>query len=153
MTEEKELGRARTSMSAAEFLDSNVLVYAFDKRDPKKQRRARDLVENGLLGHAVVSTQVLAEFAATLIHKFVPPVPMNEVLAILDVLFPFKIVRIDASTVRRAVETRVTYGVHLYDGMIIAAAESAGCSRIWSEDLNSGQQYFGVSVQNPFTTS
>jgi predicted nucleic acid-binding protein len=52
--------------------------------------------------------------------------------------------------VRRAVEVRATYGLHFYDGMMVAAAERAGCARIWSEDLNSGQVYFGVRVENPF---
>jgi len=56
----------------------------------------------------------------------------------------------DAELVRRAVEARSSYGVHFYDGMIIAAAERAGCARIWSEDFNEGQKYFGVTVANPF---
>ncbi len=52
--------------------------------------------------------------------------------------------------VRRAVEVHDRYGVHFYDSLIIAAAERAGCECIWSEDLNAGQKYFGVTVQNPF---
>jgi predicted nucleic acid-binding protein len=52
--------------------------------------------------------------------------------------------------VRRAVEAKETYGIHFYDGMIVAAAERAGSERIWSEDLNPGQKYFGVAVANPF---
>ena len=52
--------------------------------------------------------------------------------------------------VRRAVEVQGRYGLHFYDSLIVAAAERAGCERIWSEDLNSGQKYFGISVQNPF---
>jgi len=58
--------------------------------------------------------------------------------------------RPDGDIVRRAVEARASYGLHFYDGMIVAAAERAGCDRIWSEDLNPGQRYFGVSVTNPF---
>ena len=42
------------------------------------------------------------------------------------------------------------YGLHFYDGMIVAAAERGGCGRIWSEDLNPGHKYFGVAVENPF---
>jgi predicted nucleic acid-binding protein len=34
--------------------------------------------------------------------------------------------------------------------MILAAAEQAGCTKIWSEDLNPGQVYFGIKVENPF---
>ena len=52
--------------------------------------------------------------------------------------------------VRRAVEAHVAYGIRFYNGMIVAAAERGGCPRIWSEDLNPGQKYFGVTVTNPF---
>jgi len=48
------------------------------------------------------------------------------------------------------VQARAQYGVYFYDGMILAAAERGGCQRIWSEDLNAGQQYFGCVVENPF---
>ena len=56
----------------------------------------------------------------------------------------------DEGTVRRSVEAHAIYGLHFYDGMIVAAAERGGCKRIWSEDLNSGQKYFGIVVENPF---
>jgi predicted nucleic acid-binding protein len=48
------------------------------------------------------------------------------------------------------VDVRAKYGVHFYDGMIVAAAERGGCGRIWSVDLNTGQKYFGIAVENPF---
>jgi len=46
----------------------------------------------------------------------------------------------------RAVEAHAVYGIHFYDGTIVAAAERGGCETIWSEDLNAGQKYFGVTV-------
>jgi predicted nucleic acid-binding protein len=55
-----------------------------------------------------------------------------------------------AGLVRRAVEAHQTYGIHLFDGMVVASAERAGCTGIYSEDLNHGQTYFGVEVVNPF---
>ncbi len=137
-------------MSAPEFLDTNVLVYAYDAGNPKKQRVAQDLVRRAVAGEIVISSQVLAEFAATLLHKLSPATSPEDVLALLDALGPIKIVAADAEIVRRAVEARASYGLHFYDGMIVAAAERAGCGRIWSEDLNSGQKYFGVTVSNPF---
>jgi predicted nucleic acid-binding protein len=42
------------------------------------------------------------------------------------------------------------YGIHFYDGMIVAAAERGACQRIWSEDFNPGQLYFGIRAENPF---
>ena len=136
-------------MPAPDFLDSNVLVYAYDVSDSRKQHLAQDLVRKAIAGESVISTQVLAEFAATLLHKLSPPVPPDDVLAILNALGPIRLVA-DGDIVRRAVEARASYGLHFYDGMIVAAAERAGCGRIWSEDLNAGQRYFGVTVANPF---
>ncbi|MFZ0287213.1 MAG: PIN domain-containing protein [Terriglobales bacterium] len=137
-------------MSVPDFLDSNVLVYAYDLSDSTKQKIAQGLVEQAVLGEAIASPQVLAEFAATLLHKLSPPARPEAVTTILDALAPIKLIPLDAGVVRRAVEAHATYGVHFYDGMILAAAERAGCERIWSEDLSPGQKYFGVTVANPF---
>ena len=98
----------------------------------------------------MISTQVLAEFAVVLLHKVSPTAQPEDVVTILDALDPIQVVIPDAGIVRRAIEARAEYGVHFYDGMILAAAERGGCSRVWSEDLNSGQEYFGITVKNPF---
>jgi predicted nucleic acid-binding protein len=107
-------------------------------------------VRRALAGEIVISTQVLAEYAATLLHKMSPAAPPEDVAALLDALGPIGVVVPDGDLVRRAVEARGAYGIHFYNGLIVAAAERAGCERLWSEDLNSGQQYFGVTVENPF---
>ena len=136
---------------SVDFLDTNVLVYAYDVTDPKKQKIAQDLINRALAGEISISTQVLAEFATTLLHKLSPSARSEDVIAILDTFAPIKVVLPDEGVVRRAVEARAAYGIHFYDGMIVAAAERAGCKRIWSEDLNAGKKYFGVAVQDPFS--
>ena len=138
-------------MSAPEFLDTNVLVHAYDVSDPVKQGIAQRLVSRAVAGEIVASTQVLAEFATTLLHKLSPPVPVEDVITLLDTLGPMRLIAVDGGLVRRAVEARVRYGLHFWDCMIVAAAERAGCERLLSEDLNTGQSYFGVTVANPFT--
>jgi predicted nucleic acid-binding protein len=137
-------------MPAPEFLDTNVLVYAYDSGDARKRQIAQNLIRRALTGDIVFSTQVLAEFSATLLQKVSPAVKPGEVAALLDALGPIKLVALDGDVVRRAVEARAKYGVHFCDGMILAAAERGGCTRIWSEDMNSGQKYFGIPVENPF---
>ena len=139
-------------MPGPDFLDTNILVYAYDTSDRRKQRVAREIVRNAVTGNGdiVISSQVLGEFASTLLYRVSPRVRPARLLAVLDALSPIPLVSLDGDSVRRAVEACAAYGIHFYDGMIVAAAESAGCSRIWSEDLNPGQQYFGVSVENPF---
>jgi predicted nucleic acid-binding protein len=93
---------------------------------------------------------VLAELSATLLHKASPPLRPEQVGAILEAIAPIPLVTPDHELVRRAIEAKAEYGIHFYDGMIVAAAERAGCARIWSEDLNPGQAYFGIRVENPF---
>jgi len=137
-------------MPAPDFLDTNVLVYAYDASVPAKQTVAQELVRKAIAGEIVISNQVLGEFAATMLHKVSPPARPEDVIAVLDVLAPIKLVVPDGGIVRRAVEARSAYGLHFYDGMIVAAAERAKCERIWSEDLNAGQEFFGVMVVNPF---
>jgi len=137
-------------MRGRDFLDTNVLVYAHDLSDLGKQRIAREIVRKAVVGEFTVSTQVLAEFASTLLHKLQPPLSIDDVTLALDGLGPIPLVLPDGDMVRRAVEARAAYGLHFYDGMIVAAAERAGSEKIWSEDLNAGQKYFGVTVVNPF---
>jgi predicted nucleic acid-binding protein len=136
-------------MSGPEFLDTNVVVYAFESKDPIKQEVARDLVRQAM-SNGFVSTQVLAELCATLFHKRKPPALPEEVATILDSLAPMRVIVPDAKLVRRAVVARAEYGLHFYDAMIVAAAERGRCRRIWSEDLSHGQQYFAMEVRNPF---
>ncbi|PYV77504.1 MAG: hypothetical protein DMG97_01580 [Acidobacteria bacterium] len=85
-----------------------------------------------------------------MLHKVSRAVSPADVVALLDTFAPIKVILPDEGIVRRAVEARAAYGIHFYDGMIVAAAERAGCERIWTEDLNAGQKYFGVLVENPF---
>jgi len=137
-------------MSAAEFLDTNVLVYAYDQSDPRKQKIARGLVLRAVAGEIAASSQVLGEFASTMLHKASPPVKPSDLGALLDTLGPIYLIPLDGDTVLRAVKAHAQYGLHFYDGLIIATAERGGCERIWSEDLNAGQEYFGVRIENPF---
>jgi predicted nucleic acid-binding protein len=137
-------------MSAPEFLDTNVVIYAYDPDDPRKQQIAQNLMKRGGLGDLVISTQVLSELAVTLLHKMRPRARVEDVTALLNILYPFRLIVPDAELVRRAVAVHAAYGVHFYDGMIVAAAERGGCRRIWSEDLSAGQEYFGITVENPF---
>ena len=136
-------------MSAAEFLDTNVLLYAYDHGALQKQSIAREFVRRAAVGEHVISVQVLAEFSATLLHRFKVPMTPAMMISILDSLSTVRVVLLDEELVRRAVEAHVQYSVHFYDGMILAA-QRASCPRILSEDLNAGKEYFGIKVEKPF---
>ena len=137
-------------MSGPDFLDTNIFVYAYTPGDVRKQKIAQGIVAKALSGEGVASVQVMGEFAATLLHKVARPLSPEEVLIALDALGALRLVHPDHGMVRRAVDARAAYGIHLYDGLIVAAAERGGCRRILSEDLNAGQKYFQIPVENPF---
>jgi predicted nucleic acid-binding protein len=137
-------------MSEIDFIDSNILVYAYEPLQHTKQLKAQELVRRALKGEVITSTQVLSEFASTLLHKSRPLTPAETVLGMLESLSSIRVVVPDQEIVRRAVEAHERYGLHFWDGMIVAAAERGGCGKIWSEDMNAGQKYFGVVVENPF---
>lgn len=137
-------------MPAPDFLDTNVLVYAYDATAPERRQIAQELVRRALAGEMQTSSQVIGEFVSTLLHKLTPPIKPTHMLTILDALEPIKAVAVDVEMIRRAIEAKASFGIHFYDGLIIASAERAGSTRIWSEDLNPGQKYFGIRVENPF---
>jgi predicted nucleic acid-binding protein len=137
-------------MTADEFLDTNIVLYAFDDSEPRKQSIAQELLRKAVRTECVISVQVLSEICNTILRKLAVSHSIDLLREILDQLEPVPTVSPDERTLRRAVDCRERYGLHFYDGMIIAAAERAGCKKIWSEDLNAGQEYFGVKVENPF---
>ncbi len=132
------------------FLDTNILIYAYDPLNPAKQAVAWDLLRVASLGGNAISTQVVTEFSAALLHKKGVKIEAAHVAQLVEELWPIPLVATDAKLIARAIEAHRIYGVHFYDGLIIAAAERGRCVRIWSEDLNAGQKYFGIEVVNPF---
>jgi predicted nucleic acid-binding protein len=137
-------------MTVPESMDSNIVLHAYDPNDARKQKIAQQLLKKGLAGRCCVSVQLLAEVSATLLHKVTPAATNEAVEVILDLRGPIPTISPDGDTVRRAVETCSRYGVHFYDGMMLATAEQAGCTKIWPEDLKAGQVYSGIKVENPF---
>jgi predicted nucleic acid-binding protein len=137
-------------MTASEFLDTNIVLYAFDDSEPGKQSLAQELLRKAVRAECVISVQVLSEICSTILRKLVVGHPIDLLRQILDQLESVPTVSPDERMVRRALDCHERYGLNFYDGMIIAAAERAGCRKVWSEDLNAGQEYFGVKVENPF---
>ncbi len=136
-------------MNERDFLDTNVLVYLLDVANPRKHGIAKELVARATAGELAISTQVLAELASTLTQKYSSMFSNQDILLILDSLRPVHLIRPDFEMVRRAVEAHEAFGIHFYDGMIVAAAERAGSKKIYSEDLNA-KKYFGIEVVDPF---
>jgi predicted nucleic acid-binding protein len=130
------------------FLDTNIVVYAFDGADPAKQRTAIEVLETG--DRLVVSTQVLLETWWVLTSRLAEPLDEDHASKIIDELGALPVVSTDPELVRRAIETGRRFEIAVWDALIIEAARVSGCRRILSEDLQSGQDFAGVMVENPF---
>ena len=141
-------------MSDKVFFDSNVPIYAYDTRDPIKQSQAQALLLAATQSQtAVLSAQVLGEFFVVVTKKIPQPLTSSEAAEAIAELGAMEVMPLDFALVQRAIATREKYGTSYWDSLIISAAERAGCVRIFSEDLNSGQFYHGIEVQNPFQLS
>lgn len=130
------------------FLDSNVLVYAGDEGSPEKQAIARAIMaEHG--GFATVSTQVLQEYFVVATRKMgVAPLSAKEVVN--ATCATLEVITVDSGIISRAIDGSILWQISFWDALILAAAESAACAAVLSEDLNAGQRYGSVEVRNPF---
>lgn len=139
-------------MSGKVFIDSNIIVYAYDSHDPLKQAHAQVCITSALEEETGrLSVQVLGEFFVVVTRRIKNPLSVPEAEKVVAILAALPVTPIDLSLVRRAIETQKEYGISYWDALIIAAAERADCARVLSEDLNAGQIYNNVLVVNPFS--
>ena len=140
-------------MSDKIFLDTNIIVYAYDTHEPQKQREAQILLTTGIEEESVViSVQVLGEFFNVITRRIKQPMSPDEAQEIIASLSVLSIEDIDLSMVNRAISIHKGFRISYWDALIVATAERAKCTKILSEDLNHGQIYNGILVSNPFKT-
>jgi predicted nucleic acid-binding protein len=143
-----DTGLARIFMSDRIFLDTNILVYAQDAGYPDEQRKSREIIARlAGSGDGVISTQVMQEFFVAVTRKLgVGPLVVKGILKTFSV---FEVVQVSAPLIHEAVDCSILNQLSFRDSLILAAAASAGCSTIFSEDLASDQTILGVRIQNP----
>ena len=143
--------RTATTTGSRDFFDANVLVYAHDPRDPRKQAIAQRLLADAMANDTgALSAQVLGEFFNTATRRLPNRLSVEETMPVIEQVSVMPVVALDLELVHRAVNTCQRYQTSYWDALIIAAAERADCTRIFSEDLNAGQHYNGIPLVNPF---
>ena len=130
------------------FLDTNILVYANDHRDRQKQVKATKLVAE-CIGEqrGVISTQVLQEYASVASYKL--HLDTETVTRRLLQFESMEVVQLTPGLIRRALELHARHRIHFWDASILAAAELARCTRLWSEDFAAGSVFGLLRVENP----
>ena len=139
--------------SPDDFIDSNVLVYLFDETDLEKYHRARVLV-NRLVDDksGCISYQVVQETLNVITTKL--GISHRRVVEFMDeTLAPLWQIDPSSELYLRALELRERYGFSFYDSLIVAAALEAGCTRLYTEDMQHGQQIHGLTIENPFISA
>lgn len=136
-----------------EFADTNVLLYAIssDPKEQKKATRANEILSQKDLG---LSVQVLQEFYVQATHASrANRLTHEQAIGIVDSLRLFPTQETTVAMVLAAMSTRQRFNISYWDAAILEAARALGCEVVLSEDLNDGQDYAGVRVENPFSAS
>ena len=135
--------------SPSRFVDTNVLLYAYDLESPQKRMRAKGIVEEGWksLGQLVISVQVLQELEVNLERKKVSRGEIHQLIYDLSV---WPVVDNTLMILKMALSEQVRWKLSLWDAMILAAARSVGAREWVTEDFSHGQNYDGVRAVNPF---
>ncbi len=135
-----------------EFVDTNILVYAYDHTAGPKHESARGIMDRLWdNGEGVLSTQVLQEFYVAVTRKIPQPIASRRAREIIADLGTWTVATLEVPEILSASEISDRYRVNFWDGLILAAAQKEDAEILWSEDLNDGQNYGGVVVRNPFS--
>ncbi len=126
------------------FLDTNILIHEFSE-DPSKAA----VSENVIRGGGVISVQVLNEFVSTGIRKL-----GLSWTVIRDILGEYRqeltVVPLTVDVHLRGLDVAERYRLNVYDGMIVAAAQLAGCAVLYSEDMHDGLVIDQLTIRNPY---
>jgi predicted nucleic acid-binding protein len=139
-------------MTDRAFLDTNILVYLFDSRAPAKQRLAGNLVQRLASEQAVrvISAQVLQEAYSALTRKL--DFDGAETQSVLQMMVDsgFIVESLDVPLIWRGAARSINDKLSFWDGLIVESARTAQCTVLYTEDLQNGRTFDGLTVRNPF---
>jgi predicted nucleic acid-binding protein len=135
------------------FVDTNVLVYAFEKGgSPRKETAKRLVTELMDTDRLRLSTQVLQELFVILTRKAAVHCTGEEALGVLEDLAAWPLTVVDFPVIRAAAGLAGKASLSFWDSLVVISAAKSGSAVLYTEDLNDGQEILGVRVTNPFTS-
>jgi predicted nucleic acid-binding protein len=136
-------------MKKRAFLDTNLFVYADDKRDKRKQAKATELIQElHRSGLAVVSVQVMQEYFNAATRKL--GVDASIAQRKIELMAGMNVVRIEAAEVITAIELHRLSRISFWDALILHAARLGGAEVLYTEDMQDGWRLGKLKVVNPF---
>ena len=139
-------------MTSRVLVDTNVLVYAYDRSEPEKQHRALEVLDRlAVTSVGVISTQVLAEFFVAITRRIAAPLSVAEAYErVENYLQAWDVLDVTGMIVLEATRGVREYRFNFWDAQIWATARLNQIPVVFSEDFNSGQVTEGVRFVNPF---
>ena len=139
--------------ASREFVDTNVLVYAFDSSAGLKRTAATTLLERlWQNGTGCLSVQVLQEFFVAVTRRVAHPISNAEAADRIREFAAWRVFSPTVDDVLAAIDLQKQAHLSFWDAMVVRAASESRCDTLWTEDLNDGQTIQGVHVRNPFSS-
>jgi predicted nucleic acid-binding protein len=133
------------------FVDTNVLVYAYDRSaGVKRDIAGRILAELWVSGKGVLSVQVLQEFYVTITKKVKKPLGLAEARETTEDFLKWEVVANDGESILRAIAVQERHRLSFWDALIVQAALRSGANVLLTEDLGDGVVIEGLKITNPF---
>jgi predicted nucleic acid-binding protein len=133
------------------FVDTNVLAYAHDISETRRQPIARALLDTLWTSRTgLLSTQVLQEFYVVATRKFDPPMSRRAAREIVALYGTWPVVQVDVALILTASQLEERHKLSFWDALVVEAARVAGAARLVTEDLQHGRRIGGVRIENPF---
>lgn len=133
------------------FIDTNILVYAYDMDAGVKHLKAKKLMqEYWETEDGVISTQVLQEFYVTVTRKLPNPLSKQIARDVVQTYRAWHIYRPNIEDILTASEFEQRHQFSFWDGLIMVAAQMSGATTLITEDLQDGRQINSVKIVNPF---
>ena len=134
------------------FLDTNIVLYLKDAREPTKRHRASDWIRRLLASQSlIVSPQVLNEVFYVGMRKF-RHISKPELRRLVAVFIPACSAPLDATVVTTALQLEEAHGFQWWDSVLIASALAANCTYLLSEDMQHERVIGGMTIIDPFLT-
>jgi predicted nucleic acid-binding protein len=139
-------------MKGSYLVDTNVLVYAYDRSEPEKQEKALELLDELVLTNkGVLSVQVLGEFLVTVVRKLAKPLSAQEAYdRVVNYIESWPVLEITPQIVLEAARGVRNHNLSYWDAQVWATARLNQIANVLSEDFSHGSKIEGVRFLNPF---
>lgn len=135
-------------------VDTNVIIYRIDRRDPRKRLQARDLLHRLARDEAptIIPWQVLGEYARQLRawkdQRSLSNVAFERYLAVVRALFP--VIMPTEQVLDLAIDLASRHSLSHWDSMLLGACKECGVTTLYTEDMGAPLQVDSIRLINPF---